>query len=439
MLEYEVVWQADLAAANVRVCFPGSPPDALVAGVTAARTWLTQPRLQRPGQRERHLMLTPGRIDLSDALAGDCVRYHVDLARAGRRYGDALVVRAGVWLWRPPRRQWQVFSGVRIRVQPPRGGRFIAAWPRDSDGVYRPDASVFGLRSRTVVGVFEEQSFEAAGARFAVATVPGVADHIAGLAVPWLSHAARSVAAVDARFPVERALVILLPGMAGSGGIDFGFVTRGGGAAISFHVGGAATLRRLTKEWTSVHEFSHLWLPFVDRRDAWLSEGFATYYQEVLRVRAGDHSVRAAWSRMWTGARFGADARGSLARGSERMYEEYSFRRVYWAGAAFALLADMELRRRTEGQQSLDTAVVALNQQQRAATRGMRATEVVAALDRVTGTDVFSVLARRWVWRSPYPSLERAFLDLGLRLEGDRIVMFPAKQAWIRQAIMHER
>ena len=42
------------------------------------------------------------------------------------------------------------------------------------------------------------------------------------------------------------------------------------------------------------------------------------------------------------------------------MYRNGAFMRVYWEGAAIMLLADQRLRARTQGSQSLDTALDAL-------------------------------------------------------------------------------
>ncbi len=40
-------------------------------------------------------------------------------------------------------------------------------------------------------------------------------------------------------------------------------------------------------DWTATHEFSHLLLPRISWRQKWISEGFASYYQNVLMARAG--------------------------------------------------------------------------------------------------------------------------------------------------------
>ncbi|MCK6549944.1 hypothetical protein L6R52_29190, partial [Myxococcota bacterium] len=102
----------------------------------------------------------------------------------------------------------------------------------------------------------------------------------------------------------------------GRGPVDFGLVLRGGGPSVTFFVGDEADDASLVGEWVAVHELSHLSMPFVERDAAWLSEGFATYYQNVLRARAGLMSAEAAWTELHEGfargqaANVDADARG---------------------------------------------------------------------------------------------------------------------------------
>src|SRR5207244_449476 len=98
------------------------------------------------------------------------------------------------------------------------------------------------------------------------------------------------------------------------------------------------------------------------RDDAWLSEGFATYYQAVLRARAGFFSARYAWQKMHEGFERGRrqTSSRSLAETSARMGREYQYMRVYWSGAAIALLADVALRKSSGGKKALDDALRAL-------------------------------------------------------------------------------
>ena len=118
-----------------------------------------------------------------------------------------------------------------------------------------------------------------------------------------------------------------------------------------------ATLADLERDWVLPHELSHLFLPYVSREHAWFSEGAATYYQEVLRARGGVISESRRLLNIARSTRSAAlEGTGrALREESLVMHETYAFRAVYWAGAAFFLMADVALRRSTQGQRSLDT------------------------------------------------------------------------------------
>ena len=141
-----------------------------------------------------------------------------------------------------------------------------------------------------------------------------------------------------------------------------------------------ASDREFPGEWVAIHEFLHHGMPFVDRDDAWLSEGFVTYYTEVLRARAGFRSERDSWSSLLAGFdRGGRSGTGqSLADESRQMHENFAYQRVYWGGAAIALLADVALR---EAGSSLDAAMRHLQRCCAATPRIWPAQQILRAMD----------------------------------------------------------
>src|SRR6185295_7590235 len=83
----------------------------------------------------------------------------------------------------------------------------------------------------------------------------------------------------------------------------------------------------------------------------------------------------------------------TLAEESAGMARSHSFLRVYWGGAAVAMLLDVELRRSTGGAKSLDDA---MREVRRAfASRGVEASgdEVLTHLDRWLGRPLFGEVA----------------------------------------------
>ena len=64
--------------------------------------------------------------------------------------------------------------------------------------------------------------------------------------------------------------------------------------------------------------------------------------------------------------------------------------RVYWSGAAMMLMADTRLRAASGGRQSLDSALQSLQHCCLENGKSWRARDLLAELDRVTGTQIFS-------------------------------------------------
>jgi predicted metalloprotease with PDZ domain len=152
-------------------------------------------------------------------------------------------------------------------------------------------------------------------------------------------------------------------------------------------------------------------------------------------------SAERAWDKLHAGFQRGirGTAPGrSLADASETMMRDHSFMRVYWSGAAIALLADVELRRRSGGAQSLDTALAAFSDCCLPADRSWSAPELLGKLDRLTGTGVFMDLYRKYVDSDHFPALGALYADLGLQpVSATRLRFDPtAPQAAIRAAIM---
>jgi predicted metalloprotease with PDZ domain len=93
--------------------------------------------------------------------------------------------------------------------------------------------------------------------------------------------------------------------------------------------------------------------------------------------------------------------------------------RVWWSGAAFALLADLELRRASGGARSLDWALAELRRRFGPFDRNWKAREVVDALDQVSGGRVFGDLYRRWLPSDRFPDLTDAYRRLGIEVVDD--------------------
>ncbi|MBA3564180.1 MAG: hypothetical protein H0W33_09280 [Gammaproteobacteria bacterium] len=296
--------------------------------------------------------------------------------------------------------------------------------------------------ARVAFGDFEIDTIEVPGARLRLALLGGDGRAGRDAVRRWISEAATAVSTLYGRFPLESAQILVLPSSQSGSPVPWAQVLRGGGASAHFFINARASEAELRGDWTAAHELSHMLLPYVDRDDAWLSEGFASYHQNVLRARAGMLSPADAWQKLDAG--FQRGIRGtvenrSLSEVSSSMGRNRAYMRVYWSGATIALMADVRLRQQTDNRQSLGTALEALETCCLPGTRTWSARELFAKLDELTGTQVFRDLYAAHAHSEDFPDLRAVFRDLGidasrgrLRLEAD------APLARIRDAIMNE-
>ena len=255
---------------------------------------------------------------------------------------------------------------------------------------------------------------------------------------PWLLEAANLVAAVGGEFPNRFAQVIVEPGedaYYGDSPVPFGHVIRSGEEVVRFFVKPDATLQALRSDWTAVHEFAHLLLPYVRDEQKWISEGFASYYQNVLLARGGIYSETEAWQRL---VRSFASAGQTPRPPSPNAAHARSFWEVrmlvYWSGAAIALMADVELRRVSGGRQSLDTALGRLARCCLPSPEVWTGRALFARLDELTGLPVLVPLYDRHADAAGMPATQAL---LGVAVEQGRIRLDDsAPLAGIRQQIM---
>lgn len=438
-IAYRFSLDARLEALEAEVCFRGQPPPELVSGLAGGSAYLVQAWASEGGLR-RALPQPDGRIDLTGVARDGCVGYRIDLTLVARRSnlhavrrGEAVASNVAMWLWRP--RRFDLVREASAEFALPPGMRALLPWP-ERRGRHVLDTSAFAFFGFAAFGRFEVERIEVGAAVLDVAVLEGLTAQTRSHVAPWLGAAARMAAQPFGRFPRERGAIVVVPAASGDP-VRFGMVARGGGASLLLLVSPDAARDALVSDWVAVHEFCHLAHPFVVREDAWLSEGLATYYQEVARVRAGVLPEAEAWRRIYDGAQLGDTARGSLAEESARMFVERSFPMVYWAGAAFALLADVELRRRTLGKRSLDDVMAELAACCSHDTHPVPAREVIARMDRIAGVPVFGELMQRWVLGQELPELAALYDQLGLLRGTDGVrIAKRAKDAWIRSAIM---
>ena len=264
--------------------------------------------------------------------------------------------------------------------------------------------------------------------------------------IEWIEATANDVKLVYGRFPNPKAKIIVIPTTENSWGSDsaviFGRVTRRRGETVELFVNPDRPIEEYYADWAATHEFSHLMLPPLNQRYRWISEGFASYYQNVLMARAGHYTQEDAWQRLSDGFERGRDSRPDLSLNEAAASGiRYARMKVYWSGAAIALLADIELRQRSGGTESLDTVLGQLQSCCLPARTQWSGPRLFKKLDSFLETPVFMPLYEQYANTEGFPDYAPALLGLGLSTNGDGTIRLDnnAPLATTRQAISATR
>jgi hypothetical protein len=267
-----------------------------------------------------------------------------------------------------------------------------------------------------------------AGGEVAVAFAPGALDLPRATLIAWIERSAGAVAAYYGRFPARHLRLLVVPraGRGVSGGRTWGHR----GAAIRITIGASATEADLARDWVLVHELTHLAFPSVAARHHWIEEGLATYVEPIARARAGQLDPEVAWGELVMGI-----PKGLPGPGDGGLDHTPTWGRTYWGGALFALLADVEIRRRTDNRRGLQDALRAI-----LATGNIESSSALPPLldagDRATGVPVLSELYARMRDQPAPVDLGALWRELGVAADGARASLDDrAPLAAVRRAI----
>lgn len=186
-----------------------------------------------------------------------------------------------------------------------------------------------------------------------VGIAPGALDLPHAEIVAWAARSAAAVAGYYGRFPARRVRLLIVPGDGRrvAGGRTWGHR----GAAIRIALGGRATTADLSRDWVLVHEMVHVAFPSVAAPHHWIEEGLASYVEPIARAQAGLLSPDAVWAELVAGL-----PKGQPEAGDRGLDHTPTWGRTYWGGALFALVADVEIHRRTGDRAGLQDALRAI-------------------------------------------------------------------------------
>lgn len=362
--------------------------------------------------------------DGSLRVSGNCLRYTASMVpgKSSDPYRPSWPqVGHEYWLWLPELTEQDV---VRISLVLPAGVQAFVPWRRVDGDHYELRASPGSGNALAWFGRLQRASLKVEGASLPMVVLgPELQTE---RMTRWLTEAAGLVAGVGGRFPNTHALVVVEPGqtsMFDDSVVPFGHVIRSGEEVVRFFVKPQASVAELRADWTAVHEFAHVLLPYVRDDQKWISEGFASYYQNVLLARAGIYTEQEAWRRLARSFASGGETRNPPSPNgtSDRSFWDVRML-IYWSGAALALMMDVELRQQTDGQQSLDTVLGQLADCCLPSSRAWEGRELFAKLDALSGTPVFTRHYDLYADSAGMPPYRNTLEALGVRVQDGNVV-----------------
>ncbi|HJT98794.1 MAG TPA: hypothetical protein VJ696_10810, partial [Rhodanobacteraceae bacterium] len=362
---YRLRYDAAGETMAVRLCLPDAASNVRFDADEAAPRFIDELKREH-GAIERH----DDGWSAAGWQAGECLSYRAALGRiadsgrrmAGARHGGDLVLDPSLWLLRvedagedPATADVALASGYSIS----------APWhPAGRDGEtlrFTIPNTPEDWMARVAIGRFVEAPIALPGGtlRFSILSGADVAER--NKLAEWISHVSRAALSAYGKLPLADVQLLMVPVRGEREPVGFGQSTRGEGHALTLFVDPTQPVEAFDRDWVAVHELSHLFHPYLGDRGSWLAEGLATYYQNVLRARAGLLTPAQAWEQIDAGFARGRSATSSgapeLERASASMGERHDFMRIYWSGTAYWLEVDAQLRRASGNRLGIDEAL----------------------------------------------------------------------------------
>ncbi len=371
------------------------------------------------------------RLDIA-AMANASGRYNAAL-----KVGDSVLVQFDSWLAVPePAGDIELVISIAL----PAGGNVATSLPRYPEG-YRIAASELDRAGYFVFGSFKraDVTLPAPGA---LATGSGATTqaHLIVLdqgmkattadLTRWVEFTGLAAAEFWRGFPMADSFIVVVPESGQH--IARGRVLPGASVTTILHVGRDMPAAKLYADSVLIHEMLHLGSPSIEDKGDWLNEGVATYYETIVRERAGWITREEVWREWLDLLPRGLDAMGPTG------LEEADRNGIYWGGALFMLLADIELRESSGLRQGIEDCVRAVRDAGGTMDRDWTTKQFLDVCDRTYGNTIVSDLAARYLKPGEPPKLTVLWQRLGVSMAKDGTVGFndAAPLATVRDAIL---
>lgn len=414
---YDVTFKPDSESLSVSACF--DPGDRVVLRIE--RTSAISNMRDANGPRR-----VSDRVVLPASNESRCLDYQVDLTELGRGSSRhrSWLPESSEWLFRP---RW--LAGSELLVHYPTGYGVSLPWPRlektATSARYKFDGTPASWSNLTMFGRLTQFEVALPGGEWRVSVIAGDPAVRVDEVRRWLERTAATLTSVYGRAPLASTQVLVVPAGRGSGPVPWGQVNRGGGAAVHLVINQTKPYDELIADWTAAHEVSHMLLPYLGTEGRWLSEGIASYYQNIARARTGELDQQQAFEKLHAGFQRGRkESRDgmSLRQANRAMRERRKYMQVYWSGAAFWLQADLALRKHDS---SLDAVLAQLAVCHFPVQKKWRPERLVRRLDELAeelaGATVFTPLYQAMIDARGFAPMDQAYTELGLRKRGSRI------------------
>jgi hypothetical protein len=251
-----------------------------------------------------------------------------------------------------------------------------------------------------------------------------------GVLLEWVRRSGGIVAGYYGAFPVRSLTLRVVP--ESGDGVRGGKTFANPDAFIRVQVGREVRDAQLNADWVLVHEMTHLALPDTGEEHAWLSEGLATYVEGVARVQAGNRSETDVWAE-----ELRQMPRGLPLPGDGGLDHTHTWARTYWGGAMFCLLADVDIRRRTQLRFGLQDALRAVLRASGGLSADWPIERVLRTGDAAVGTRTLEDLYAQMKDTPVTPDLMALWRQLGVVPEATGVRLNnDAPLAAVRRAIM---
>lgn len=446
--QYTVSMDDSLKYAKVDICFDGKAPDYLAVDYKkATKNLLAFPKVSRG-----HIEFQ-GRYWKTDNLAKNaCIKYRADISAHIYRGKNKIAKASKVsfqgdntWLWLPEKLVKGESAEIVFNI--PDNYQVSSPWTLldAKEKRFRIGDTPHDWGFTLIIGEIQFLPVTLSkGSRLNIALMPGVEKK--NLLTRWVIDIAENLSNyIGAPLATDVQVILLENNHFTKGVVPWGDVKRGGGLGVRFVVDSHKAIDEFYADWTASHEFSHLLLPNISYNDIWLSEGLASYLQYILMAQSGEITEQQAWTRMYQG--FVRGEKGTLELG-ETLAETSERRRlgarkartmkVYWSGAAYFLLADWQLRKRSEGQVGLEDILLKLNRCCISNSVEWSGLELATKLDELSSTSIFSDLYLQTAESKEFPDYKSVFDSIGVNIISGQVSLSKAVDSAYRSAIMQK-